>query len=320
MVSPDTRPVRNVLTVDVEDYFHVSAFRHSIRIDDWDGIESRISRNTRKALELLAEFNLKVTFFILGWVADRYPGLVREIQSAGHELGCHSYDHRLIYDITPEEFRADTARALRSIEDASGTPVRLYRAPSFSITSRSLWAIEILLELGFSVDRSITSLRTGLYGIATAPRQAFRILVHVKELLEFPMTTMRINKWSFPVTGGVYLRLLPLLYQRLALATIAKRGEFAILHFHPWELDTEQPRLAAPATWRMIHYARLYQTENRLRQLFARFRFGKLSDLMRTSAPLCEIKPVDATGDEEPLFKWLAEDSHLIPASSRAAL
>jgi polysaccharide deacetylase family protein (PEP-CTERM system associated) len=147
-------PSPNVLTIDVEDYIHVSAFRRLVPYADWGRMESRVERNTHAVLELLEEFRLHGTFFVLGWVAERYPSLVQAIQAAGHELGCHSYAHRLVYELTPDEFRADTQRGLCAIEDAAGAPVRAYRAPSFSITARSLWALEILLELGFTIDRA----------------------------------------------------------------------------------------------------------------------------------------------------------------------
>jgi polysaccharide deacetylase family protein (PEP-CTERM system associated) len=281
-------PSPNALTVDVEDYFHVSAFRRLIPHAEWDHLESRVERNTYKVLELLEEFRLHATFFILGWVAERYPSLVRAIEAAGHELGCHSYAHRLVYELTPDEFRADTRRALCAIEDAAGLPVRAYRAPSFSITARSLWAIEILLELGFTIDSSIFPARNWLYGIPSAPRQPFRIRANGSDLLEFPPATLKIVGCNIPATGGAYLRLLPYRFQAFALKRMADRGEPIVLYFHPWELDPAQPRLAARLGPKFFHYVGLSRTEEGLRSLLRTFPFGKLPE-SRAGAPLYEI-------------------------------
>jgi len=284
----------NALTIDVEDYFHVSAFRRSVPYAEWDRMESRVERNTHKVLELLEEFRLHATFFILGWVAERYPSLVRAIQTAGHELGCHSYAHRLVYELTPDEFRADTRRALSTIEDIAGLRVRAYRAPSFSITARSLWALEILLELGFTADSSIFPTRNWLYGVPNAPRQPFRIHASGSDLLEFPPATLRIAGCNIPATGGAYLRLLPYRFQALGLTGIADRGEPIVLYFHPWELDPAQPRLAARLGPKFYHYSGLNRTEERLRGLFSKFTFGTLSESMPGSLPTFEVKTASA--------------------------
>jgi polysaccharide deacetylase family protein (PEP-CTERM system associated) len=284
-------PSPNALTVDVEDYFHVAAFRRLVPYSEWHHMESRVERNTHAVLELLEEFRLHGTFFILGWVAERYPSVVRAIQAAGHELGCHSYVHRLVYELTPDEFRADTRRALCAIEDAAGLRVRAYRAPSFSITARSLWALEILLELGFTIDSSIFPAWNWLYGISNAPRQPFRIRVNGSDLLEFPPATLKIGRWSLPVTGGAYLRILPYQFQVLALEKMAGRGEPIVLYFHPWELDPAQPRLAARLGPKFYHYMGLNRTEDHLRGLFGSFPFVKLSESSRTGGPVYEVQP-----------------------------
>jgi polysaccharide deacetylase family protein (PEP-CTERM system associated) len=272
--------ILNAMTVDVEDYFQVSAFRGAVRYDDWGRIESRVERNTQKALDLLSEFNIRGTFFILGWIAERFPALVRKIQTAGHELGCHSYAHRLIYELTPEEFRADTCRALQAIEDASGAQVRAYRAPSFSVTPQSTWAIEILLELGFTLDSSIFPVRHDLYGFVGAPCRPFRICVNGTRLTEFPPPTMRVGNWTFPVTGGGYSRVLPLGFQVRALRAIERRNETFVLYLHPWELDPEQPRLAVSIRSRLRHYTGLERTQRNLRLLLSRFQFGTFSEVL----------------------------------------
>jgi polysaccharide deacetylase family protein (PEP-CTERM system associated) len=290
MDPSENRPRPNALTVDVEDYFHVSAFRRLIPHAEWDHLESRVERNTYKVLELLEEFHLHATFFILGWVAERYPSLVRAVQAAGHELGCHSYAHRLVYELTPDELRADTRRALCAIEDAAGLSVRAYRAPSFSITARSLWALEILLELGFTADSSIFPTRNWLYGIPNAPRQPFRIRINGSDLLEFPPATLKIGRWPLPVTGGAYLRILPYRLQAIALKAMMDRGEPIVLYFHPWELDPAQPRLAARLGLESYHYMGLNRTEGRLRRLFSKFSFGRLSEASQRSLPILEVR------------------------------
>ena len=280
--------VRNALTVDVEDYFQASAFRNVVPRSAWDRQPRRVERNTRRVLELLAEMGVHSTFFVLGWVAERCPSLVREIQAAGHELGCHSYAHSLIYELTPKEFREDTSRALAAIEDAAGTAVIAYRAPSFSITNRSLWAFEILLELGFKVDSSVFPIRTPLYGIPGAPRQPFRFRTPSGEITEYPPAVTKIGPWNAPVTGGFYLRLLPGTLQTWALAAMARRAQPAVLYFHPWELDPEQPRLTARWGPKFYHYLGLRKAEVRLRALLLGFPFGMLSEISSCGLPVYE--------------------------------
>jgi polysaccharide deacetylase family protein (PEP-CTERM system associated) len=248
-----------------------------------------VERNTRRALQLLAEFHLQATFFILGWVAERYPSLVREILAAGHELGCHSYAHRLIYEMTPAEFRADTRRAMAAIEDATGRDVQAYRAPSFSITGPSLWALEILGELGFRLDSSVFPIGAGLYGIPGAPRQPFWIRANGTNILEYPLPAVKIGPLNFPVTGGFYLRFLPQRLQMSWLKSMVRRGQLAVLYFHPWELDPDQPRIASRVGSKFYHYVGLERTEGRLRRLFQTFQFGKLSGCDPGEAPLYEI-------------------------------
>jgi polysaccharide deacetylase family protein (PEP-CTERM system associated) len=286
----------NAITVDVEDYFHGPGFGRFVPCEKWEQHPSRVERNTKKVLELLAEFDLRATFFVLGWVAERRPALVRELQAAGHDLGCHSYAHRLIYTMTPQEFRDDTRRACAAIEDASGARVHAYRAPMFSITSRSLWALEILLEFGFKVDSSIFPTRNHLYGIPSAPRQPFRIRIQGSDLAEFPLPALKMGIWGLPVTGGAYLRLLPYRLQMLGLNRMARRSEPIILYFHPWELDPDQPRLASGFGARIFQYTGLDRTEVRLRRLFRAFSFGKLPDSSDASSPVYTVAVGAASG------------------------
>ena len=288
----------NAVTVDVEDYFHASAFRELAPFETWDRQPSRVEQSTRKTLELLAAFNLRATFFVLGWVAERYPSLIREIRAAGHDVGCHSYAHPLIYHLTPAQFRDDTRRALASIEDALGSAVRAYRAPTFSITSRSLWALEVLLELGIAVDSSIFPTRNHLYGILDAPRQPFRIRVGRSELAEFPLPTLKTGPWGLPVTGGAYLRLLPYRLQAKALERMERRAQPFVLYFHVWELDPEQPHLASALGPKFYHYAGLRRTEARLRRLFKAFSFGKLPESLDARAPVYEVASADGPAGE----------------------
>ena len=291
------KPVLNALTVDVEDYFHVWGFRNSVAFESWDHTPSRVERNTMCALEILAQLDLHATFFVLGWVAERYPSLVREIKQGGHEIGCHSYAHRLVYEMTPAEFRADTRRALSAIEDAAGVVVHAYRAPSFSITRRSIWALEILPELGFTQDSSIFPVWNPLYGIPGAPRQPFEIRVNGRTLTEFPLPAIGPAKWAIPITGGAYLRLIPYPLQVLSLKMLERRGNPFVVYFHPWELDPEQPRIADSLGSGFYHYAALKQTEKRLRRLFQVFRFGKLSEVKGNSFPVHGVRPASKSGD-----------------------
>jgi len=281
---------RNALTVDVEDYFQVSAFRKLVPFSAWDRQPWRVERNTRQVLELLAEFGVQGTFFVTGWVAERCPSLVREIQAAGHELGCHSYAHRLIYELTPAEFRADTRRALAAIQDAAGVGVHAYRAPSFSITGRSLWALEVLLEMGFETDSSIFPVRAPLYGVPNAPRLPFRIRIGSGELTEYPPSSAKVGFWNVPVTGGFYLRLLPCGLQTRALAAMARRTQPAVLYFHPWELDLNQPRVAARWGPKFYHYVGLSRVKARLQRLLGTFPFGKLSEVPSDGLPVYEVR------------------------------
>jgi sugar transferase (PEP-CTERM system associated)/polysaccharide deacetylase family protein (PEP-CTERM system associated) len=307
MNTPLHEPIPAALTVDVEDYFQVAAFRHVIRYDEWDRMESRVEQNTQRVLDLLAESNVHATFFILGWIAERFPLLVRRIQAAGHEIGCHSYAHRLIYELTPDQFRDDTLRARKAIEDAAGVPVLAYRAPSFSITPRSLWALDILAELGFKVDCSIFPIHHDLYGFPTAPRQPFRIRVNGSTLLEFPPPTLRFGRWNIPVTGGGYLRQFPFGYQLRALKVLEDRREAVQLYFHPWELDPDQPRIAASLRSRVRHYRNLDQTAQRLRRLLALFHFDAVSEVIRYADFVSEVELSGSSGMARPVLTLPAE-------------
>jgi polysaccharide deacetylase family protein (PEP-CTERM system associated) len=273
-------PTVNVMTVDVEDYFHVSAFESVVSRDRWADYESRVSVNTERVLELLADAGVTATFFVLGWVADRHPAIVRRIAAAGHELASHSYWHRLVYDLTREAFREDLRRAKAAIEAVTGTAVRGFRAPSFSITERSLWAIEVLVEEGYDYDASIFPIRPDRYGIPTAPRQPHRLAGRQGSLLEVPSTATSIGGVTVPVGGG-YFRLLPYAATRAAIERCNTReGRPAVFYVHPWEFDPEQPRMAAPLVSRLRHYAGLSKTARRFRRLLRDFRFGSIEAVL----------------------------------------
>jgi polysaccharide deacetylase family protein (PEP-CTERM system associated) len=257
----------HVLSIDVEDYFHVEAFAKVVDRGQWDSYACRVEGNTRRLLDLLDESGAQGTFFILGWVAERYPALCREIVSRGHEPACHSYWHRPVFRLTPQEFREDTRRAKDVIEQACGMRVEGYRAPSFSITTRSLWALDVLAELGFTFDSSIFPIHHDTYGIPEAPREPFRVEMPSASLLEYPMATFRLLNQNLPVGGGGYLRMLPFWYTRFGLRRAQAERVPVVVYLHPWEIDPEQPRLSGGWKSRTRHYTNLRKTADRLRRL-----------------------------------------------------
>jgi polysaccharide deacetylase family protein (PEP-CTERM system associated) len=271
MAAAATFPVTNapnILSVDVEDYFHVEAFSDVIDRSQWDSYPCRVEANTRRVLDLFDELGVKGTFFILGWVAERYPRLVQEIARRGHPTASHSYWHRLVYNLTPEEFRSDTLRSKDLIEQAAGQPAIGYRAPSFSITARSAWALDILTELGFAYDSSIFPVKHDFYGVPNAPRAPFQVSTPSGPIVEFPMSTFRVgNSPNLPVAGGGYLRMLPYWYTRMGVHRACREGLPIISYIHPWEFDPEQPRVAGRLRSRLRHYTNLAKTAGRMRKL-----------------------------------------------------
>jgi polysaccharide deacetylase family protein (PEP-CTERM system associated) len=282
-IAGDAQPsLLDGVSVDVEDYFQVEAFADRVSPATWPNFPSRVVDNTRRVLELFAELGLRATFFILGYVAERYPVIVREITGAGHEVGCHSFFHQHITRLTPEEFRADTRRAVSAIEDASGKRVLGYRAPTFSIVSGSLWALTILAEEGFIYDSSVFPVRHDLYGMPDMPRFLYQWnLRGGMKLYEIPPTTVRIIGQNLPAGGGGYLRLLPMRYTRWAFNRVREHdAASAFIYFHPWEIDPKQPRLKARWRSRLRHYYNLHKMEPRLRELLRRGRFAPLHDVL----------------------------------------
>lgn len=268
-------PINNFLTIDVEDYFQVSAFEDIIANDEWHSMEQRVERNTLQILEILNNHAVKATFFIVGWIAEKFPHLVKTIHQQGHAIGCHSYWHRKVYTLTLDEFRTDTLKAKTILETIIDEPVFGYRAPSYSITEKSLWAIDILEELGFTYDSSIFPVHHDTYGIPGAPRFSY---IHANGLIEHPLSTVRIMGQTIPVSGGGYFRLFPYWFTRRALRTInQKEGKPFIFYLHPWEIDPEQPRMQrAKILSKFRHYNNLKRTSARLNQLLSDFRFAPL--------------------------------------------
>ena len=264
----------NIMSVDVEDYFHAEAFSDIVARSNWDSYPSRVERNTKKLLELFALHQIEATFFILGWVAERFPHLVSEIADAGHEIACHSYWHRLIFKLERKEFREDTRRAKDVIEQAAGRQVYGYRAPTYSIVADSLWALEILSELEFTYDSSIFPIRHDTYGIPDAPRFPFRINTAGGVLTEYPITTFRFwGNRNWPVGGGGYLRILPWWYTETGVKRTQQEGLPLIVYVHPWEIDPDQPRMRGRLRSRFRQYTNLSRTYGRLDKMLRELSF-----------------------------------------------
>ena len=265
----------NALSVDVEDYFQVAAFDDVIDRHDWDRFESRVEKNSRGLMELFAEHDVEATFFILGWIAERCPSLVREIRDGGHEVACHGYDHRRVTSQTPEEFRADVRLSKKILEDITGAEVLGYRAPTYSVVSDTLWALDVLLEEGFLYDSSIFPIRHDRYGIPDAQR--FPSIVRENgdsALWEFPISTLRLAGLKIPFVGGGYTRHFPRAFVHWCMRRLnSVEGQAAVVYIHPWEIDPEQPRQPAPMLTRIRHYRNLGKTRERLAALLREFRF-----------------------------------------------
>ncbi|MCU1332703.1 MAG: hypothetical protein JWM08_1695 [Candidatus Angelobacter sp.] len=276
----------HVLSVDVEDYFQVEAFAGSVDRGCWEQWPSRVVDNTQRVLDLFDVHNAKATFFFVGWVAARFPHLVREVQSHGHELACHSYWHRTVYSLTPEEFRKDTRRAKHVIEDATGASVTGYRAPSWSITKSCLWALDILAEEGFTYDSSIYPIHHDLYGVPGAQRFPYtHTCASGNGLREFPPATLRLLGTNFPAAGGGYLRIFPLAFTELAFRTFEKKyRERLVVYLHPWELDPEQPRINGSIKSRLRHYTNLGRMHAKLDKILSRHKFQPFRDVMAADA------------------------------------
>ena len=274
--------MQNALTIDVEDYFQVTAFNNVIKSENWPRFESRVERNTLKVLSFLSERHIKATFFVLGWVTERYPTVVKEIQQENHEIACHGYDHKLIYDHSKDFFRKDIRRAKVLLEDITGEKVVGYRAPSYSIVRETLWALEVLKEEGFEYDSSIFPINHDKYGIPDGNRFPHQIDLKEKgKILEIPPSTIRIPGRNLPIAGGGYLRLFPYRFLKWGITRLNhKERQPAIIYFHPWELDPEQPKINGTFFSRFRHYINLGKTEEKLEKLVSDFEFGPLKNII----------------------------------------
>jgi polysaccharide deacetylase family protein (PEP-CTERM system associated) len=270
--------ITNALTIDVEDYFQVSAFAPYIPRDQWDARVCRVERNVERILLLLDTYNTKATFFTLGWVAERYPHLVRLIVDDGHELASHGYGHERVSDLTEATFFADIESAKKLLEDLSGREVKGYRAPSFSIGEGNLWAFDCLERAGYRYSSSIYPIRHDHYGMPDAPRFAHQVR---SGLLEVPVTTARFLDRNWPASGGGYFRLMPYVVSRWLLQQVNRHdGQSAVFYFHPWEIDHAQPHIDGINTkTRFRHYLNLHKTESRLRRLLADFSWGRMDEI-----------------------------------------
>lgn len=275
----------NALSFDVEDYFQVAALASAVDRGSWEAQPSRVDASTARLLDLLAARKVRATFFVLGWIAERHPAIVRNIAAAGHEIACHGYSHELIYRQSPEAFRQETARARGILEDQAQSRIRGYRAATWSITRRSLWALDVLCEQGFEYDSSIFPTHHDLYGIPEAPRAPHRLRApNGGSLLEFPPSTVRIGPVNLPVAGGGYFRLLPLAVTRWAIRRVNREGLPFLFYLHPWEIDPDQPRMKVGLKSRLRHYTNIDSCERKLAALLDEFRMGPVWDALQAPA------------------------------------
>jgi len=280
---PQCKLIINALTIDVEDYFQVSALAPYIPREHWETCPCRIERNIERILDLLDEHDTKATFFTLGWIAERYPHLVRSIVDNGHELASHGYGHQRVSDLTEAAFMQDIESAKKILEDLSGQAVKGYRAPSFSIGSGNLWAFDCLERAGYRYSSSVYPIRHDHYGMPDAPRFAHQVR---QGLLELPVTTARFLARNWPASGGGYFRLMPYPLSRWLLNHVNRvDGQPAIFYFHPWEIDSGQPRIAGiNAKTRFRHYLNLHRTEDRIKRLLTDFRWGRVDGIFLSGA------------------------------------
>lgn len=272
--------MHNALTIDVEDYYHVTAFEKYIKKEEWERLPSRVVDNTLRVLDMADEYSVKATFFVLGWVAERAPQLVRRIEERGHEIACHGYAHGLVYNMGRKAFREDVRRAKALLEDCSGRAVSGYRAPSYSITRKSLWALEVLVEEGFSYDSSIFPIIHDIYGIPGAERHPHGIETASGVIREFPISTLKFGRYRLPIAGGGYLRLLPAGLIKKGIDHInRKEGRPAVVYFHPWEIDPDQPRIKAGLKSRFRHYLNLEKTEGKIKYLLEGLKFRPMGEI-----------------------------------------
>lgn len=276
----------NAMSVDVEDYFQVSAFERVVSRHAWDSSESRVVANTHRVLDLFDKAGVRATFFVLGWIAERFPALVRDIASRGHEVASHGYHHQLVYMLTPQQFREDVRAAKHVLEQITGDPVLGYRAPSFSIVESSLWALDVLLEEQYVYDASVFPIHHDRYGIPTAERHPHVLRCDSGTIVEVPASTVRVGRVNLPIGGGGYFRLLPYGWTQWGIRRVNRsERQPVVFYIHPWELDPDQPRFAIGRTTRFRHYTGLRSTAARLRRLVGDFRFDSVAAVQNLSVP-----------------------------------
>jgi len=273
--------MKNILTIDLEEWFHANY--HEDVFDPQKTYAVRIVQNTKRLLTLFAEHKAKATFFVLGYVAEKHPQLIRDIAAAGHEIASHGYAHQLIYQQTPKEFKEDVSRAKKCVEDILGKQVKGYRAPSWSITSKSLWAWGILQELGFVYDASVFPIETYLYGLPSSPRFSYHPTFNGEtlDLLEVPSSTVRVFNKNIPFAGGFYFRALPYPVIAQCIKTVNKEGQPAIVYLHPREIDPEQPRLDLNLKESLIHYHGIGGCEQKLIRVLKKFKFTSIEECFK---------------------------------------
>ena len=275
--------IKNALTVDVEDYFQVSAFAENIEQKDWDSHPLRVVSNTHKLLDMFDEAGQKATFFVLGWVAERQKDLVLEIANRGHEVASHGYSHQLIYNQSIDVFREETIRSKAILEDIIQQPILGYRAASYSITEKSKWALDIIAESGFIYDSSIFPVRHDRYGMPDTPEHPYRLETPAgHSIIEFPLSTAKVVNYRIPIAGGGYFRLYPYWLSKMGLRQINRQQKPFIFYLHPWEVDPEQPRIDASWFSRFRHYNNLDKCEDRLKNLLSDFQFGTTWDVLNS--------------------------------------
>ncbi len=270
----------NALTIDVEDYYMVSAFADVVKFEDWPNFESRVEMNTLRLLELLARANVKATFFVLGWIAERHPGLIKEIHRAGHELASHGYRHQLAYDQSAKEFSANVRRSKKTIEDISGEAITGFRAASYSITKRSMWALDVLADEGFRYDSSIFPIYHDRYGYPEFSRFPVSVNLNGARILEIPLSTIKLLGRNVPIAGGGYLRIFPLQFLEWGIKSLnTNERQSAVIYLHPWEIDPDQPRINGRRLSVIRHNMNTHKTLPRLTRLLKNFRFAPIRDV-----------------------------------------
>ncbi|MBM3251445.1 MAG: DUF3473 domain-containing protein [Candidatus Omnitrophica bacterium] len=267
----------NALTVDLEEWYHISGIDEFLENIDLNKFANRVFNNTVKLLDIFSKHNVKATFFVLGSIAERFPALIKRVDQEGHEIATHGFYHTQIYKQTPEEFSGELKNAIKLLSDIIGKKILGFRAPDFSITNKSLWALDILIEQGIKYDCSVFPIKHPRYGIAGAPRLAYKIK---DGLIEFPPSTIRILNLNFPVAGGAYLRILPYNIIKAAIGHLNRGNNPANIYIHPWEIDPDQPRIKMPFSRRFAHYTNLYSTEKKLESLLKNFKFATVKEVL----------------------------------------